>query len=66
MPITGNYYLTDACLCPGMAKMVIGTNRGRLMLFNAKIKEPILDEYSPINEHIETDHIVKVAHEVQK
>ena len=27
MPINGSYHLMDACLCPGMSKLVAGTNR---------------------------------------
>ena len=65
-PIGGSYGLTDACLCPGMAKMVAGTNRGRLLLFDAIIPGNILQSNLPIKEHLETKLIVKVAHEVKK
>ena len=43
--------------------MVIGTQRGRLLLFNAKIKGQIVENKLPIKEHVESKHIVKVAHE---
>ena len=66
MPVGGFYELTDACLCPGMAKIVIGTNRGRLLLFNASIKGKIVESNLPIKEHVETKLIIKVAHEVRK
>ena len=59
-----NYVLTDACLCPGMSKLVTGTTRGRILLFNAKIKGQIVNSQSPIKEHSETNLMVKVAHEV--
>ena len=61
-----NYLLTDACLCPGMSKLVTGTTRGRILLFNAKIKGQIVDSHSPIKEHSESNPIAKVAHEVKK
>jgi hypothetical protein len=65
MPINSNYQLVDACLCPGMSKLVAGTNRGRLLLFDASVRGLNIDAKLPVNEHIETKLIVKVAHEVE-
>ena len=36
------------------------------MLFNAKIRGEITENNKPIKEHVETDLIVKVAHEVSE
>ena len=36
------------------------------MLFNAKIRGEITESNKPIKEHVETDLIVKVAHEVSE
>ena len=56
----------DACLCPGMQKVVAGTNRGRLMLFDAKKKGQVINSTLPVNEIEESNMIVKVAHDVRK
>ena len=66
MPLSGSYELTDACLCPGMEKLVAGTNRGRLLLFDAIVHGEITESNIPIKEHVETNLIVKVAHEVSR
>ena len=55
---------SDACLCPGMQKMVAGTDRGRLMLFDAQRTGQVVNSALPVNEVVETKMIVKVAHEV--
>ena len=59
-------FLSDACLCPGMSKVVAATNRGKLMLFDAKVGGKVIDSSLPVNEHVETKMIVKVAHEVNE
>ena len=46
---------------------ITGTNRGRLLLFDAIVHGQISARNYPINmggEHVETKLIVKVAHEV--
>ena len=58
-------FFLDACLCPGMNKVVTATNRGRLTLFDAKVRGKVIDSSLPVNEHVETKMIVKVAHEVK-
>lgn len=63
-PLSGSYQLTDASLCPGMSKLVVGTNRGRLLLFDATFNGQANETNLPIKEHVETKLIVKVAHEV--
>ena len=45
---------------------VSGTNRGRLLLFDAVVHGQIVESNEPIKEHVETKLIVKVAHEVCK
>ena len=47
-----------------MQKVVAGTDRGRLMLFDAKRKGQVVNSALPVNEVVETKMIVKVAHEV--
>ena len=59
-----NPFCLDACLCPGMQKVVAGTDRGRLMLFDAQRKGQVVNSALPVNEVVETKMIVKVAHEV--
>ena len=44
---------------------VSGTNRGRLLLFDAVVHGQVVESNIPIKEHVETKLIVKVAHEVQ-
>ena len=41
-----------------------GTNRGRLLLFDAVVRGQVVESNEPIKEHVETKLIVKVAHEV--
>ena len=41
-----------------------GTNRGRLLLFDAVVRGQVVETNEPIKEHVETKLIVKVAHEV--
>ena len=43
---------------------ITGTNRGRLLLFDAIVHGQISARNYPIKEHVETKLIVKVAHEV--
>ena len=43
---------------------VSGTNRGRLLLFDAVVHGQVVESNEPIKEHVETKLIVKVAHEV--
>ena len=43
-----------------------GTNRGRLLLFDAVVRGQVVETNEPIKEHVETKLIVKVAHEVKK
>ena len=43
-----------------------GTNRGRLLLFDAVVHGQVVESNEPIKEHVETKLIVKVAHEVKK
>ena len=45
---------------------VSGTNRGRLLLFDAVVRGQVVETNEPIKEHVETKLIVKVAHEVKK
>ena len=45
---------------------VSGTNRGRLLLFDAVVHGQVVESNIPIKEHVETKLIVKVAHEVSK
>ena len=45
---------------------VSGTNRGRLLLFDAVVHGQVVDSNIPIKEHVETKVIVKVAHEVSQ
>ena len=47
-----------------MQKVVAGTDRGRLMLFDAQRKGQVVNSALPVNEVVETKMIVKVAHEV--
>ena len=44
--------------------IVSGTNRGRLLLFDAVVRGQVVESNEPIKEHVETKLIVKVAHEV--
>ena len=46
--------------------IVSGTNRGRLLLFDAVVHGQVVESNEPIKEHVETKLIVKVAHEVKK
>ena len=44
----------------------LGTNRGRLLLFDAVVHGQVVESNLPIKEHVETKLIVKVAHEVSE
>lgn len=53
------HVVNDAALCPGMAKLLVGTTRGRLLVYDGHVKHRTDD----LGE-MENVKMVKVAHEV--
>ena len=55
------YKILDAILCHGMGKMVVASNKGRLLIYNGKVRREERGEMGQVQMPI----ILKVAHEVK-
>ena len=64
IPSIGNYKVTDAVLGRGMHKIVVSSDKGRLIVFQAVVQDRLNDVGQLIDEQVESKHILKVAHEV--